>query len=736
MSDAFPTLPAGLSATETALRHTPATTEAQHQLLHDVLHQAPVAIAYLAGADYRIELANPTVCELWGRPAAQLLGQPLLAALPELQDQGVDALLDGVLHTGEPFTGTELPFQLRRHGQLETIYFNFVYHPQRTPAGQITGVLIVATDVTAQVLARQRVEAQEQQTGVLNEELAAINEELRTANEEIQASNAELERTQAALRELNEELEARVRERTQQVLRAQAATERQRQRLERLFMQAPAAVCILDGPELVYELVNPAYQQLFPGRHLLGKPLLHALPELTDQPVWHTLRRVYETGETHLELGIRIPLAAHEGEPLQDFYFNYIQQARYDEQGRVDGVLVFAFEVSAQVRAQQASAASTQQLQLITDALPVLIGYLDVEQRYRFANHAYEAWFNQPAAELLGRPIREIAGEAAYANIEGYLARALVGERVTFETVTPFRPDLVRHLQTTYIPDVRQGRVVGCFTLVNDVTEQRRTQEQVQQLNQQLATVNQEVEARNTELAASNQQLRRTNADLDNFIYSASHDLKAPISNIEGLLLLLREELLPTAGPLDADVTAVLGRMRDAVERFKRTIDHLTDVSKLQLEFAQPAVSTTLLPVLSDLRQDLAPLLAATSGQLLVDVAACPTLLISEKNLRSVLYNLLSNALKYHHPDRVPQVHVSSRVEGNRHVLRVQDNGLGLADWQQAKLFTLFQRLHTHVDGTGVGLYMVKKMVENAGGILSVQSQEGEGSTFTAVFPA
>ncbi|OWP65082.1 two-component system sensor histidine kinase/response regulator [Hymenobacter amundsenii] len=237
-----------------------------------------------------------------------------------------------------------------------------------------------------------------------------------------------------------------------------------------------------------------------------------------------------------------------------------------------------------------------------------------------------------------------------------------------------------------------------------------------------------------TELKETNEQLVRTNRDLDNFVYTASHDLKAPISNIEGLLRLL-EDLLPAELRTNDILLPVLARMQDAVERFTRTIAHLTDVSKLQLEFAHPAAPTELLPLIEDVRLDLLPLLAQSGGRLEVDVAECPTLLLAAKNLRSMLYNLVSNGLKYHHPDRLPVVRLSCRREGDFCVLRVQDNGLGLSEGQQAKLFGLFERLHTHVEGTGVGLYMVKKMVENAGGTISVQSREGEGSTFAMWFP-
>jgi signal transduction histidine kinase len=108
----------------------------------------------------------------------------------------------------------------------------------------------------------------------------------------------------------------------------------------------------------------------------------------------------------------------------------------------------------------------------------------------------------------------------------------------------------------------------------------------------------------------------------------------------------------------------------------------------------------------------------------------------SPKTLRSVLYNLLSNAIKYRDPARPCQVVLRCRQLPGQLALEVQDNGLGLSESQQGQLFQLFRRLHTHVAGSGVGLYMVKKMVDNAGGTLAVQSQLGVGSTFTVLLPA
>jgi signal transduction histidine kinase len=237
-----------------------------------------------------------------------------------------------------------------------------------------------------------------------------------------------------------------------------------------------------------------------------------------------------------------------------------------------------------------------------------------------------------------------------------------------------------------------------------------------------------------TELKQANEQLRRTNADLDNFIYTASHDLKAPIANIEGLLHAIDHEL-PDEGRV-GQVPLMLQYMQQAVDRFKRTINHLTDLSRLQKEHEQPATCVHLARVVHEVQLDLASLVAKADGELDVHVPQEITLTFSEKNLRSVVYNLLSNALKYRHPDRPPRVRLTYRAEENGHLLEVQDNGLGLDLTQgRDKLFGMFQRLHTHVEGTGVGLHMVKRIVENAGGRIEVESQVGHGSTFRVHLP-
>ncbi|WP_170865210.1 PAS domain-containing sensor histidine kinase [Hymenobacter psychrotolerans] len=263
------------------------------------------------------------------------------------------------------------------------------------------------------------------------------------------------------------------------------------------------------------------------------------------------------------------------------------------------------------------------------------------------------------------------------------------------------------------------GEIIQWIGTYTDIHEQKLAQERIDLAQRQLRE--------------NNEQLTRANIDLDNFIYTASHDLKAPINNIEGLLNALQPELAASTSG-NEQALLLLTMMQDSVDRFKRTIEHLTEVTKLQKENDQPVAVVNLATLVQEVSLDLGPLLLQSGGQLEVDVQQCPTISFAEKNLRSVVYNLLSNAFKYRSPEREPHVRLLTRQTPQYHVLEVHDNGLGLDTTNNQKLFAMFQRFHDHVEGSGIGLYMVKKIMENAGGHLSVHSQVGKGASFFAYF--
>ncbi len=146
--------------TEQAAR---AEAEAERERIYTMLLQAPVGIAVFRGPRHVVEFANPRACELWGRTLEQVSGKPIFESLSDATDQGFEALLDGVLASGTPFVGSELPLRLDREGRHDLAYFNLVYAPVREPDGEISGVMVVATEVSEQVRLRERAEEERQQ---------------------------------------------------------------------------------------------------------------------------------------------------------------------------------------------------------------------------------------------------------------------------------------------------------------------------------------------------------------------------------------------------------------------------------------------------------------------------------------------------------------------------------------------------------------------------------------------
>ncbi|GAB2470552.1 hypothetical protein GCM10011375_38860 [Hymenobacter qilianensis] len=487
-----------------------------------------------------------------------------------------------------------------------------------------------------------------------------------------------------------------------------------------LVRDSPACLASLAGPDHMVTVTNELFRGLFGNRPLAGLPLRAALPELTSQPFFGLLDEVYASGRT----GYGVQAIAYPGRGGHGpVHFTFIGQAVRDAAGTVTGLLLFAYDVSAHVLARQwvetheeQAARTRQQLAVANEQLSSTNEELDViNEELTVSNHELSvtnvelSLANQRLA-VANKQLR--AANEAMRRQAGELRRAEAAVRQLNDELVLTNEGLVD-------------------TVSNAVGEAEAAQRAAEGLNQQLAVVNDQLSAVNDQLGANNQQLTFTNSELDTFVYTASHDLQNPITNLEGLLAALREEL---PGDCQAGPAApILALMQESVERFQRTLSHLAALARQPPALGAPPVPVSLAAVVQDVLLDLALPLAAAGAQVEVDVAACPAVAFPASNLRSVIYNLVSNALKYQRPGLPPRVEVRSRLE-NGGVLEVTDNGLGLTEGQQAQLFGLFQRVHTHVEGSGVGLYLVKKMVENSGGRIDVESQPGVGSTFRVYF--
>ncbi|GAB2940799.1 hypothetical protein GCM10027048_01490 [Hymenobacter coalescens] len=223
-------------------------------------------------------------------------------------------------------------------------------------------------------------------------------------------------------------------------------------------------------------------------------------------------------------------------------------------------------------------------------------------------------------------------------------------------------------------------------------------------------------------------ELARTNRNLDTFVYTAAHDLHQPLNNLIGLF----GELRRAATFDDPEHELMLGMVDDSFQQLDTTLRDLAATVQEQRQeendgelHLQTIADEVLLGLQAQIEQ------AHASVQL--DFSAAPTLAYNRANLRSVLHNLLSNALKYAHPERPPQVRIASQLSATgQTMLVVQDNGLGMSLHAGPESeFQLFERQHTHVNGAGVGLYLVQRIVRGHGGRLEVASSPGEGTTFT-----
>ncbi len=233
-----------------------------------------------------------------------------------------------------------------------------------------------------------------------------------------------------------------------------------------------------------------------------------------------------------------------------------------------------------------------------------------------------------------------------------------------------------------------------------------------------------------TEIRRAEENLMRSNIELQAFAYVASHDLQEPlrmvVSNLSRLEKGYKDQLDPKA-------QEYIHFAVDGGTRMRSLIDDLLDYSRVDTkgkEFVPVDMHKVVESVLKVLK------LPIEENKAEVIVGPLPTISGDKTQMSQVMQNLISNAIKFHGDER-PKIEVSSRQNSREWIIAVKDNGIGLKMEYADKIFQMFQRLHTNekYQGTGVGLAIVKKIIERHGGRIWVESKEGEGSTFTFTLP-
>jgi two-component system, chemotaxis family, CheB/CheR fusion protein len=304
----------------------------------------------------------------------------------------------------------------------------------------------------------------------------------------------------------------------------------------------------------------------------------------------------------------------------------------------------------------------------------------------------------------IGRPLADIS-----TNIK--FSRLIEDIKIVIDT----QANIDKHIQTTdgrwyammIVPYVRSedNTTNGAIITFNDISDIIKSKKIIQKTNRKLVEINQEH---------------------DTFIYSASHDLRAPLNNMEGLLSYLK-----TSDNLQ-EIKEFMLPLIESVIRLKETINELSDITRIEQEI-EKAEKVNLLTLLEEVKMSINDSLITSRATISVDFEE-NEMYFSKKNLRSILFNLLNNAVKYRSGTRPLKVVIKNKRVNDAMVLTFQDNGIGIKADKIKELFSKFRRVHNkkiQAEGVGIGLYLVKKIITNAGGEIKVESHYGKGSCFT-----
>ncbi len=224
-------------------------------------------------------------------------------------------------------------------------------------------------------------------------------------------------------------------------------------------------------------------------------------------------------------------------------------------------------------------------------------------------------------------------------------------------------------------------------------------------------------------------QYERLNLNHETVIFALSHDLKGPIGNINGLIDLLRN--MPEEDRDETDL--LLESLSLSVGKLMTTIEELTENLKENTDFIEDSERVNIQNIVEDVRIGLSDRIFGSKAKIHTDFQVTE-LNVSRKNIRSIVYNLISNALKFSEQNGEPDIFIKTEEAKDYILLSVSDNGPGIEKENHDVIFLPRIRLNTAVEGTGSGLFIVKRMVEDLGGKIEIESTMGEGSIFRIYF--
>ena len=371
-------------------------------------------------------------------------------------------------------------------------------------------------------------------------------------------------------------------------------------------------------------------------------------------------------------------------------------------------------EIAERERATMAAVESDERFRRVFDQAPIGMAIVSIESRFLRVNRALSVITGYTEEELLA------GGPAEITHPDDLEA----GSELTGRLIAGDCEDGVREIRyvrndgvpvwvrmTMRVVHAPSGRPLHLLSMTEDVTDRKEAEERLHVYADELA---------------------RSNEDLQQFAYVASHDLQEPLRSIVSFSQLLERRC---RGRLDTDADEYIDFIVRGGQRMQALIRDLLQVSRIESQAGPFAPTDADAVVYGALRSLEAPIREAGAS---VTVEELPGVMADRSQLDQVFVNLVGNAIKYGRPGVPPAIRIRGRRVGPMVEFAVADNGIGIEPEHFDRIFEMFRRLHTkdEYDGTGIGLAVVRKIVERHGGTVRVESTPGEGSTFSFTLPA
>lgn len=468
--------------------------------------------------------------------------------------------------------------------------------------------------------------------------------------------------------------------------------------IKNLYMNAPAYVCTLMGPNLVYEIVNASYQKLFGKRELLGKPLMEALPELAGQGLKELLDNVYKTGEIYLGNEVPLWLARDIDLAPEERFFSFSYQPIYNEDSIITGILIFGYELTDEIKARKEKQDADKTFRLFADAMPQKMWTADKDGSVNYLNQQWYDFTHKTFDELKGYGWENIIHPDDW-NQNKKIWETAISTGNDFELEHRFfcfDGTYRWHLSRGHAQKNDAGKVIVWIGTHTDIHEQKMKEQQK-----------------------------------DEFISIASHEMKTPLTTVKAYLQLL--EL--TLDDENSDANLYTKKANQSVERLNDLITELLDVSKIQNGKLNYNISSFNFDDMIDRTIESIQYTSLTHA--IVKTGEVRQQVVGDKDrLQQVVINLLSNALKYS-PGKSKVIIDISLKEGNVHV-NVKDDGIGIAPNHLSKIFDRYYRVEEHAiqfQGLGIGLFISSEIIHRHEGEIWAESEEGKGTTFFFSIP-